>query len=67
MFHKSDSEEMSSSANPMAPSVFTVALLVKSVSAPAMAAPAPMPSCSFTYFCTVSRNGAWPLTRSTTL
>ena len=40
--------ETKSRANPMAPKVFTVALLVNAVSAPAMAAPAPMPSCELT-------------------
>jgi hypothetical protein len=48
MFQSSESAEMSSSANPIAPSVFTVALLVNVVSAAEMAAPAPIPNWEFT-------------------
>ena len=48
MFQSKESAETSSAAKPMAPSVCIVALLVKVVSAPEMAAPAPMPSCELT-------------------
>ncbi|TMA15008.1 MAG: YihY family inner membrane protein [Deltaproteobacteria bacterium] len=44
MFQRSESEEKSRTANPIAPSVFTVALLVNSVRVTEMAAPAPIPS-----------------------
>src|SRR5205823_2858129 len=58
MFHSSEREETSSTAKPIAPSVLIVALLVNLVSAPAIAAPAPIPSWSFTYFWMASWNGA---------
>jgi len=48
MFQSSESTEIKSSAKPMMPSVFTVALLVKVVRAAEIAAPAPIPSCAFT-------------------
>ncbi len=64
MFQSSESTEMSSAANPIAPSVWMVAFEVNVVSAPAMAAPAPMPSCELMYSWTRSWIFASPEKRS---
>src|SRR5436305_2051540 len=47
MFHRSEREEKRSSANPITPSVLTLALLVKSASEPAIAAAAPVVAAAF--------------------
>ncbi len=67
MFQSSEMTESKSANDPMAPRVWMVARLVKVVSAPAMAAPAPMPSWELTYACTPSWMRASPLKRSMTL